>query len=123
MAEFLGVAVFVAIGAGADCSVVLSTDPNVASTHKGVSITFNTSSHHSTRLFQEFLSANLGWAIGEISSYAPHKPSAHPRFFTGLALGVWITLGISGGHVNPAVCTLFLILCTPSTTNPILSVR
>ncbi|KJA25312.1 hypothetical protein HYPSUDRAFT_85443 [Hypholoma sublateritium FD-334 SS-4] len=60
MAEFLGVAVFVAIGAGADCSVVLSTDPN------------------------EFLSSNLGWAIG-------------------LALGVWITLGISGGHVNPAI--------------------
>ena len=37
MAEFAGVAIFVMIGAGADCSVVLSTDPAVASSPKGVS--------------------------------------------------------------------------------------
>ncbi len=73
MAEFLGVAVFVAIGAGADCSVVLSTNSNVSSTPKGVSIYFSRSispvtGHHSTRMPQEFLSANLGWAIGENES-------------------------------------------------------
>ena len=36
MAEFLGVAVFVIFGAGADAQVTLSTDPNVAAVHKGV---------------------------------------------------------------------------------------
>lgn len=36
MAEFLGVAVFVIFGAGADAQVTLSTDPNVATVHKGV---------------------------------------------------------------------------------------
>ena len=37
MAEFAGVAIFVMIGTGVDCSVVLSTDPAVASSPKGVS--------------------------------------------------------------------------------------
>ena len=37
MAEFAGTAVFIMIGTGVDCSVVLSTDPAVASTPKGVS--------------------------------------------------------------------------------------
>ena len=37
MAEFAGVAVFVMIGTGADCSVVLSTNTAVASSPKGVS--------------------------------------------------------------------------------------
>jgi glycerol uptake facilitator-like aquaporin len=34
--------------------------------------------------YQNFLSVNFGWAIG-------------------LALGVWVSGGISGGHINPAV--------------------
>ncbi|KAF5325514.1 hypothetical protein D9619_009709 [Psilocybe cf. subviscida] len=67
VAEFLAVAILVVFGAGGDCSAVLSTNPDVASSHKG-----------------EFLSTNLGWAIG-------------------LALGIWVSAGISGGHVNPAV--------------------
>ncbi|KAF8153161.1 aquaporin-like protein [Crassisporium funariophilum] len=67
LAEFIGVAIFVIFGAGADCQVVLSTDPNVTSSHKG-----------------EYLSINFGWAIG-------------------LAMGVWVSAGISGGHVNPAI--------------------
>ena len=37
MAEFAGVAMFVMIGTGVDCSVVLSTNPAVASSPKGVS--------------------------------------------------------------------------------------
>ena len=37
MAEFAGVAVFVLIGTGADCQVVLSTDQAIASSPKGVS--------------------------------------------------------------------------------------
>ena len=37
MAEFAGVAVFVLIGTGTDCQVVLSTDTAIASSPKGVS--------------------------------------------------------------------------------------
>ena len=37
MAEFAGVAVFLIIGTGVDCQVVLSTNPAIASSPKGVS--------------------------------------------------------------------------------------
>ena len=37
MAEFAGVAVFLIIGTGVDCQVVLSTDPAIASSQRGVS--------------------------------------------------------------------------------------
>jgi len=67
MAEFAGVAVFLIIGTGVDCQVVLSTDPAIASSQRG-----------------SFLSVNFGWALG-------------------LTLGVWVSGGISGGHVNPAI--------------------
>ena len=29
------------------------------------------------------------------------------RYFTGLALGVWVSAGVSGGHINPAVTIAF----------------
>jgi aquaglyceroporin related protein len=67
MAEFAGVAVFLIIGTGVDCQVVLSTNSAIASSQKG-----------------DFLSVDFGWAIG-------------------LALGVWVSGGISGGHINPAI--------------------
>lgn len=38
MAEFFGVALFVIIGTGVDCQVVLSTNKDVASAPKGVRI-------------------------------------------------------------------------------------
>jgi glycerol uptake facilitator-like aquaporin len=37
VAEFAGVAVFVIMGTGGDCQVVLSTDPAISSSPKGVS--------------------------------------------------------------------------------------
>ena len=37
MAEFAGVAVFLVIGTGVDCQVVLSTDTAIASSERGVS--------------------------------------------------------------------------------------
>ncbi|TFK29522.1 aquaporin [Coprinopsis marcescibilis] len=67
MAEFIGTALLVIFGAGSACSVVLSTNRDVASSNKG-----------------DFLSINFGWAIG-------------------IAMGVWVSGGISGGHINPAV--------------------
>ncbi|KAF9530616.1 aquaporin-like protein [Crepidotus variabilis] len=65
VAEFLGVAIFVAIGAGSNCQAFAR-------------------SLRAGGVPGDVLSTNLGWAIG-------------------LALGVWTTAGISGGHVNPAI--------------------
>jgi aquaglyceroporin related protein len=59
--------ILVIFGCGGGCQVVLSSSTAVASSPKG-----------------EYLSLNLGWAIG-------------------LAMGVWACGGISGGHINPAV--------------------
>ncbi|EAU83999.1 hypothetical protein E4U52_001108 [Claviceps spartinae] len=67
MAEFVGVALLVIFGAGSGCSVVLSSNSDVAPGSRG-----------------DFLSINLGWAIG-------------------IAMGVWVSGGISGGHINPAI--------------------
>ena len=93
MAEFAGVAVFLVIGTGADCQVVLSTDPAIASSPKGVSRVSREMCYvlslNLIFFFKDFLSINFGWALG-------------------LALGVWVSGGISGGHVNPAV-SLFII--------------
>jgi len=66
-AEFLGTMILVIFGCGGGCQSVLSSSTAVASSPKG-----------------EYLSLNLGWAIG-------------------LAMGVWACGGISGGHINPAV--------------------
>jgi aquaglyceroporin related protein len=59
--------ILIIFGNGANCQVVLSSNPNVASSPKG-----------------EYLSTSFGWAVG-------------------IALGVWLSGGISGGHINPAV--------------------
>jgi len=67
MAEFFGVALLIIFGSGSACQVVLSTNPNVASSARG-----------------SFLSVNFGYAIG-------------------IAMGVWVSGGISGGHINPAI--------------------
>ncbi|KAJ2915753.1 hypothetical protein MD484_g4659, partial [Candolleomyces efflorescens] len=96
MAEFFGVALLVIFGAGAGASVVLSSNPEVASSAKG-----------------DFLSINFGWAIGSlffpISFEAVTVPSAVKQdlFFLangiGLAIGVWVSQGCSEGHINPAI--------------------
>jgi aquaglyceroporin related protein len=38
---------------------------------------------------KDYFSINIGWAVGT-------------------ALGVWVSGGISGGHINPAVSHLFI---------------
>ncbi|KAI0789607.1 aquaporin [Abortiporus biennis] len=73
MAEFFGVMIMIIFGAGVDCQVVLSQNPQVASSPKG-----------------DYTSLSFGWAVG-------------------VALGVWVSGGISGGHINPAVTLAFAI--------------
>ncbi|KIO29675.1 hypothetical protein M407DRAFT_70284, partial [Tulasnella calospora MUT 4182] len=66
-AEFIGTLILVLLGTAVDCQVVLSTNPQVASSPKG-----------------SYLSISFGWGIAT-------------------ALGVWISMSGSGGHLNPAV--------------------
>ncbi|KAJ3529813.1 hypothetical protein NM688_g7800 [Phlebia brevispora] len=67
MAEFFGVFIMIAVGAGVDCQAVTSANKNVAATPKG-----------------DWMSISIGWACS-------------------VALGVWFSAGVSGGHLNPAI--------------------
>ena len=64
MAEFFGVALLIIFGAGSACQVVLSTNPNVASSARGVSTLSDVFRSWFTKVSQSFLSINFGWAIG-----------------------------------------------------------
>ncbi|KAJ7767505.1 aquaporin [Mycena maculata] len=83
VAEFLGVCILIIFGAGVDCQVVLSSVTSVASSQKGVR-TLSRSYRITEVAVQSYLSISLGWGIGT-------------------AMGVWVSGGISGGHINPAV--------------------
>ena len=83
-AEFLGVCVLIIFGTGVDCQVVLSTDPNVAPSQRGVRIIFTLYNWwRADPSSQGYISINFGWAIGT-------------------AIGLWVAGGISGAHINPA---------------------
>lgn len=64
MAEFFGVALLIIFGAGSACQVVLSTNPDVASSARGVSTPPDLFRFWFTKVSQSFLSINFGWAIG-----------------------------------------------------------
>jgi len=112
MAEFFGVAVFVILGTGVDCSVVLSTNKGVASSPKGVSPGIGP--------FRSCWILRFNRIVARISSllilvgpsvclwYMNEKRTQRliDSVCTGLALGAWISGGISGGHLNPAVRAL-----------------
>ncbi|KAI6039535.1 aquaporin-like protein [Pisolithus marmoratus] len=65
--EFFGTMVLVIFGCGGNCQVSLSSNTSVAANPKG-----------------EFLSLNLGWAVG-------------------IFMGILVSGGVSGSHVNPGV--------------------
>ena len=85
--------ILVIFGTGAISQVVLSSDSAVTSTPKG-----------------DYLSISFGFAVGKDSnSVTLRKMLLIPTLFSsvlflvGAGLGVWISGGISGGHINPAV--------------------
>jgi len=49
------------------------------------------------------------WDGQRVISFSFGPPSTHERFYPGAALGVWISAGISGAHINPAVRVLPLV--------------
>lgn len=112
-AEMLGTMVMIFFGNGVDCQVVLSSNTSVSPTGKG-----------------DYLSLNFGWACGTLFPLLARtlhsipilcvkhvQPEFYrfllpiyfiecsalysPLFLSGAALGVWISGGISGGHINP----------------------
>jgi hypothetical protein len=68
-AEFLGVMILIIFGTGVDCQVVLSTNPGVAASPKGVSHFLRSGRigdrFHVAFLCQDYLSISFGWAIGK----------------------------------------------------------
>jgi hypothetical protein len=94
-AEFLGVAILIIFGNGVDCQVVLSGKTAVAAAAKGVSSSGLSDSLQVADVSQDYLSINFGWAVGT-------------------AMGVWVSGGISGGHINPAVSTAGRNRATPT---------
>ncbi|KAF5313438.1 hypothetical protein D9611_008485 [Ephemerocybe angulata] len=93
MAEFIGTAILVIFGAGAGCSTVLSSNQGVAPSSRG-----------------DFFSINFGWAIvamwlvaastGSLMGVGRVPDRDRKR---SIAMGVWVSGGISGGHINPAI--------------------
>lgn len=79
--------ILIIFGTGVDCQVVLGGNTAVASSPKGVSVTRSLYSIDISKdnVVQDYLSINIGWGVGT-------------------AMGVWVSGGISGGHINPAVC-------------------
>jgi aquaglyceroporin related protein, other eukaryote len=77
--------ILIIFGTGVDCQVTLSSSTAVASSQKGVSDCYLYALSFRWLIFvQSYLSISFGWAIGT-------------------AMGVWVSGGISGGHINPAV--------------------
>ncbi|KAF5392902.1 hypothetical protein D9757_001001 [Collybiopsis confluens] len=86
-AEFTGVMLLIIFGTGVVCQVVLSGNPEVAPSQKG-----------------EYLSISFGWAV--VVSFLTQLIVT---IILGAGLGVWASLGISGGHINPAVTLAFAV--------------
>jgi len=81
--------ILILFGNGADCQVVLSSNTGVSPTPKG-----------------DYLSLNFGWACGKIYSCSVPVASVLTFMLIGAALGVWVSDGVSRGHINPVVWNL-----------------
>ena len=77
--------ILILVGTGVNCQFALSADPNVSPSPKGSYLGFNIAWGCGTRVLQS------------IFKYTVNAPKA-------AALGVWVSVGVSGGHINPAVC-------------------
>ncbi|KAH9069311.1 putative aquaporin 4 [Lactarius deliciosus] len=75
-AELLGTMILILVGTGVNCQFALSADVNISPSPQG-----------------SYLGFNVAWGCVE---YMTDVPKA-------AALGVWVSGGVSGGHINPAV--------------------
>lgn len=93
MAEFMGTMVLMILGLSNNCQVTLGQNKTVLpGLDKG-----------------EYISTTLGWAAG-MSYAAMFQTHAPNEFWLATACGVWVSGGISGGHINPAVTMAFATL-------------
>jgi aquaglyceroporin related protein, other eukaryote len=82
----LGTMIFVLVGTGVNCQLALSADANLSPSPKG-----------------SFLGSNFAWACGLWQGHTPFLLILTVAHFSGAALGVWVGVGVSGGHINPTV--------------------
>lgn len=110
----------VIFGSGVGCQVVLSGNSGVASSQKGVGVSSQPQSIvliATYRILQDYLSISFGWAVGPWSFFNTNivksdlpfhiLPLFRPGNPAGVALGAWISGGVSEGHINPAVTLAF----------------
>jgi aquaglyceroporin related protein len=87
-AELLGTMLLTLIGNAGNCQVVLSANTGVASSPKG-----------------DYLSLAFGWACSSLTFMFCCTVHLIKDIGTGVSLGAWVAGGVTGGHVNPVVCS------------------
>ena len=82
----LGTMILILVGTGVNCQFALSADVNISPSSKG-----------------SYLGFNFAWGCGLWCDHTPFLLVLTVVLFLGAALGVWVCVGVSGGHINPAV--------------------
>ncbi|KAH9173045.1 major intrinsic protein superfamily membrane channel protein [Lactarius sanguifluus] len=93
-AELLGTMILILVGTGVNCQFALSADVNISPSPQGSYLGFNVAwgcGMLCTRVLQ--------WHILAIHAKVEHMANVPEA----AALGVWVSGGVSGGHINPAV--------------------
>jgi len=93
--------ILIIFGCGGNCQVVLSSSKAVASSPRGVSIWSSLKSMVQLNVMTR-TSSPLTLAGLSVRGIC-HLISTVLTCFKGLGIGVWVSGGISGGHLNPAV--------------------
>jgi len=101
LAEFLGTMILIIFGCGGNCQVVLSSNTAVASSPKGVSMQ---SGLKSTVQLNAMIRTSSPLTLAGLSVRGNLRPDFNVlTCFKGPGIGVWVSGGVSGGHLNPAV--------------------
>ncbi len=101
----------VIFGTGVNCQAGLSANSGVASSPKGVSNYLHLLNRNCP-VTQRIIIVGLGFSMLGLGSWSVliwHINIVlliHERFLLAIALGAWVSGGVSGGHINPAVLRL-----------------
>ena len=101
LAEFLGTMILIIFGCGGNCQIVLSSNTAVASSPKGVSVQ---SGLKSTVQSKAMIRTSSPLTLAGLSVRGKMLPYFNvSTCFKGAGIGVWVSGGVSVGHLNPAV--------------------
>ena len=101
--EFVGTMILVIFGAGVNCQATLSSNPLGSASPKGVCLTTTLASSAVSFVHGRITSPYASAGRQACKFSFPPDRRADTLRASGIALGVWVSGGISGGHINPAV--------------------